>query len=268
MNDSVRPHLYTLVRIRKSGSQSLVNMIVKALPQARLYSMPPIPPVADMGIGFFEGFRLRRRVRKRLRKLFKVTDYTEAWKLLNKQAVAGDIVSGHFMYGSPELPDWEIKYITLLRDPVGRLSSEYRYCRQSYLANPPWRRWYLAERLKVAGKGSLNDYVKYLVRHGDRFANPMVGYLTGGVKTDDPYEFLCENYFHYGTLEQLDLFAKGLSEKVATPIPIVWSNKTREAPSKDEENLDVRDLERLIGKDLALYQAVQKELADVGRQES
>lgn len=185
-----KPYLYALVRIRKSGSQSLVEMISKALPSQKIHSMPPVPPIADTGIGLREDFRRVRRTKKRLYKLFRTVSFPAAWKILNDTAKEGEVVSGHFMYGAPQLPDWELRYITLVRNPVNRLYSEYRYCRQSYLERPAWRRWYLAERLKVVGKGSFSDYIGYLHSQGERFANPIVGYITGGISVENPYEFL------------------------------------------------------------------------------
>ena len=137
---SQKPYVYALVRIRKSGSQSLVEMITAALPESRIMAMPPVPPVADLGTGVFEDFRRVRRTKKRLWKLFKLLSYPKAWEHLNATLNQGDIVSGHFGHGAPVLPAWDLRYITMVREPVSRLYSEYRYCRQSYLARPAWRR--------------------------------------------------------------------------------------------------------------------------------
>lgn len=256
---SSKPFLYALVRIRKSGSQSLVEMIRAALSQCKIYSMPPIPPPADMGVDLFEDFRRVRRTKKRLRKLFQTLSYAKAWEIINATAREGDIVSGHFMHGAPQLPDWDLRYITMVRDPLNRLYSEYRYCRQSYLQRPAWRRWYLAGRLKVGGKGSFGDYIRYLHSQGDRFANPLVGYITGGIDVADPYEFLKANYYHYGTMERMDLFAEGLSKKLGTPVTTTWKNKTEKVPAAEAESFDRGLLDALIAKDIQLYQSIRAE---------
>jgi hypothetical protein len=253
--------LYVLVRIRKSGSQSLVEMIRGALPDRKIHSMPPDPPLADLGVGFFEDFRRVRRTKKRLWKLFKVTGYPEAWKHLNRNAVPGSVISGHFKYGSPVLPDWDLKYITIMRDPVGRLYSEYRYGRQSYFQRPVWRRFYLAERLKVAGKGTFRDYVAYLAKQGDRFSNPYVGYITGGRDCADPYEFLRGNYFHYGTLENIEHFADGIREKTGASFEPVWKNATRKSGDLGAEDYDEAEIKKLLGKDIDLYEKLRLECA-------
>lgn len=256
---SDKPHLYVLVRIRKSGSQSLVKMATSALPNSRIYAMPPIPPLADLGNSFLEDFRRVRRTKKRLWKLFKTTSYPHAWDLLNERANEGDIVSGHFMYGSPVLPDWDLKYITMVREPIMRLYSEYRYCRQSYFQRPAWRRSYLAARLKVAGTGEFRDYVKYLASHGNRFANPFIGYVTGGQDVIDPYQFLRERYFHYGTVERMDDYIAGLSEKLGRHIDPVWTNKTEKSGAIDAEEYDRDEIAMLLGRDLELYQTISAE---------
>lgn len=256
---SHKPYLYALVRIRKSGSQSLVEMIGSALPNSKIYSMPPIPPIADMGVGMLEDFRRIRRTKKRLRKLFQTISYDKAWNILNATAREGDVVSGHFMFGAPQLPDWDLRYISLVREPVTRLYSEYRYCRQSYFQRPAWRRWYLAQRLKVAGKGTFNDYIQYLHAQGDRFANPLVGYVTGGAEVADAYEFLKNHYFHYGTMERMDLFAQQLSEKLGASASAVWKNKTQKVPAVAAEDYDRNLLDALISKDIELYNAIKAE---------
>jgi hypothetical protein len=174
-----KKHLFVLIRVRKSGSQSLVEMITSAIPNRAIYAMPPDPPMADKGVGIFEDFRRVRRTKRRLWKLFKTTSWDKAWETVNRESKEGDIVSGHFKYGSTNLPDCTLSHITMMRKPIDRLYSEYRYCRQSYLSRPAWRRLYLAERLKVAGKGEFRDYVSYLASFGERFANPFSAYITG-----------------------------------------------------------------------------------------
>ena len=251
--------VYVLVRIRKSGSQSLVEMIRGALPASKIYSMPHNPPLSDIGLGFFENFRQVRRTKKRLWKLFKTTNYTDAWAQLNRQIKPGDVVSGHIKYGSPNMPSWDFKYITIMRDPVKRLYSDYRYGRQSYFQRPAWRRFYLAERLKVAGKGSFHDYVTYLASHGDRFVNPYVGYVTGECDHDDAYGFLKKHFFHYGILEDVEKFTQGLRDKIGTKIESVWKNATKKSGDLEGEDYDKELIAKLLGKDIELYNKVRSE---------
>jgi len=257
MSDS--KDLFVLVRIRKSGSQSLVEMATAALPESKIYAMPPDPPLADLGVGFFEDFRRVRRIRKRLRKLFKVSDYGTAWEIVNRDAKPRDIISGHFKYGSPALPAWDLKYITMMREPIGRIYSEYRYCRQSYFQRPAWRRLHLAERLKVAGKGEFRDYVAYLDSFGERFANPFTGYVTGDGEVADVYDFLRENYFHYGLLERMGEFASILSAKLGGDCKTVWKNRTEKSGTIDAESFDAKQMDRLLGRDLELYRRIEAE---------
>lgn len=257
-------HLNVVIRVRKSGSQSLIEMLKAALPDSMNYAMPHDPPVADLGTGFAERFRLNRRVKKRLWKLFKTTSYTEAWRKVNSLATSGDLVSGHFCHDSVVLPDWELRFITLVREPLERLYSEYRYCRQSYRARPFWRRAYLSQRLKVAGRGTFGDYIDYLSSFGDRFANPLIGYLCGDLSGDlSPYEFLKAHYFHYGTLEDIEHFAEGLSAKLGREVPKIWTNKTSDPGGLKVENYDPKKLRELIGRDQDLYQSIINE-AQVG----
>jgi hypothetical protein len=253
-------YLYILVRVRKSGSQSLLEMMKSSHPNQRIFQMPPNPPLADFGVGVLEDFRRIRRTKKRLWKLFRTMSLADAWKYLDANAESGDIISGHMMYGVPELPRWELRYITLMREPLGRLYSEYRYCRQSFLQRPRWRRVYLSARLKVAGNGTFADYIDYLYGMRERFANPLVSYIVGDMNPSNVYEFLKENYYHYGTLEHIEEFAAGLSAKVGVPVNTVWQNQTRVSSCIENEQFDTDKVEALIGLDIELYLSVCDEV--------
>lgn len=257
---SEQDHLYVLIRVRKSGSQSLVKIMQDAYPGSRLHPMPHDPPTADLGVGVKEDVRLARRQRKRLRKLFKTTSYPEAWKRLNQTAKSGDIVGGHFPYGRPNLPDFELRYITIMRQPLERLYSEYRYCRQSYEQRPWWRQLYSSARIQVAEKGSFSDYIDYLDEQGDRFTNPLVAYITAGDRELAPYEFLRKHYYHYGVIERVEEFAACFSELTGREVPAAWQNKTKDAGAIADEDYDDAKVQRLIGEDLKLYDAVLAEV--------
>lgn len=259
---SEKDHLYVLVRVRKSGSQSLVKIMQDALPDCTTYPMPHDPPEADLGVGLWESFRLWRRQKKRLKLLFSTKSYSRAWELLNERAKPNDLIGGHFPYGTPQLPKWELRYVTLMRDPLRRLYSEYRYCRQSYEQRSVLRRLYCSARIRVAGKGGFADYIAYLDEQGDRFANPLVAYITNGDDAVSPYEFLRKNYFHYGLLERMDQFADQLSAKMGREVSAVWQNKTKDSGAIELEDYDEGMVQRLIGRDISLYQSVLRELQD------
>lgn len=257
---SEQDHLYVLIRVRKSGSQSLVKIMQDAYPESRLHPMPHDPPTADLGVGFKEEIRLARRQRKRLRKLYKTTSYPEAWKRCNQTAKSGDIVGGHFPYGTPDLPDFELRYITIMRHPLKRLYSEYRYCKQSFDQRPWWRRLYTSARIQVAGRGSFGDYIDYLDQQGEHFTNPLVAYITNGDRELTPYEFLRKHYYHYGLIERAQSFAAKLSSLTGRDVPAAWKNKTRDTGALDGEYYDEAKVQRLIGEDLKLYDAVLAEI--------
>ena len=64
--------------------------------------------------------------------------WTEAgfWKGVNREAADGDIVAGHLCYGEPRLPDFDLRYVTLLRDPRERMLSSYNYDRVGFERRP------------------------------------------------------------------------------------------------------------------------------------
>ena len=85
------------------------------------------------------------------------------------------------------------------------------------------------------------------------------GYITGGVEVLNAYEFLRTHYFHYGTLERMDLFAEGLSVKLGRPISLVWKNKTEKVQAIEPNDFNHDHINALIGKDIELYKSICEE---------
>ena len=184
------------------------------------------------------------------------------WKNIAKKATSGDIISGHLPYGRADLPNWELRYITLLRNPVDRAISQYFYTREGYLKRPAIRKAYLKGMSEVAAKGSLIDYLKYLHANQNRYSNPATAYITGSRTHPAPFEFLKENYFHFGILEEISIFATQLAEKTNTKPHELWVNKTKTKgkPVVSDEEREL--LNSLFQKDIDLYNKVKAIIYD------
>jgi hypothetical protein len=247
-----RMKLYVVIRIPKSGSRSLGVMVEKSLPSSQHFKIPQLSVDTPEHLHPAERFRARRRMIRGLLK-FRALNADMVWKNVSTRAQDGDIISGHLPFGEPRLTGWRLHYITLLRDPIDRVISEYYYSRKGYLSRPRWRRLYHKGHAEVTGTQSFSDYVRYLCEHGPRFSNPALKFVTGGDTCQDPLGFLKERYFHFGILERMDLFAAQLAEKLEAPICQVWENKSEVADKYVPTEGEMELLHSLLDKDIALY---------------
>lgn len=250
-------NLYAVIRIPKSGSRSLGSMVERSLPSSRCFIIPQLEIEHMRSLHPAEIVLDKRRIFQGLLK-YRVLNKTMFWKRISKLAKDGDIISGHMAYGKPQLPGWTLHYITLLRNPVDRIFSEYFYSRRGYLSRPRYRQLYHKGHAEVTGTRSFSEYLHYLCDNRERFSNPAVRFVTGSAAHNDPFSFLKENYFHFGILEKMDLFSQQLAEKFDT-VPIsVWENK---APAKEVYTPTADDLDMihaLYDRDISFYEETKE----------
>ncbi|MBT8344756.1 MAG: sulfotransferase family protein [Desulfofustis sp.] len=249
--------LYAVIRIPKSGSRSLGVMVEKSLPSSHHFRIPQLSVDSPERLHPAEKFRARRRLLQGLLK-YRALNAEMVWKNVSRRARDGDIISGHMPYGMPQLPGWELLYITLLRDPIDRVVSEYYYSRKGYLSRPHWRRLYHKGHAEIAGTKSFPDYVRYLCDHRPRFSNPALKFVTGGDDHQDPLSFLKEHYFHFGILERMDLFARQLAQKLDAPECQVWENKSDVMGKYMPTDAELDLLHSLLDKDIVFYQETRQ----------
>ena len=246
--------LYFLIRIPKSGSTTMRDMVEGALPDSRNFRLPLLASDSGVGITFYDRLRRRRRTLKGFWKGYRTFREAVVWQTISQRAKEGDILSGHLRYGSPQLPEWNLQCITLLRNPVERLVSDYHYSLKGFQKRSFLQRCYNKGVLHVAGTRTLSDYIHYLHEHRQVFGNPATSYVVGSNTEEDPFEFMRRNYFHFGVLEELEVFSTQLSQKLNRPVAAIWSNKTRRTGDQPLSPSDKVLLEELLDKDIALYQ--------------
>lgn len=233
------------------------KMVEKSLPFSQHFEIPQLGIDPAHKLHPAEKFRARRRI---LRGLFKYRALNTArlWRTISRLASDGDILSGHMPYGTPQLPGWTLEYITLLRDPVERVVSEYYYSRKGYLSRPRWRQMYHKGHAEITGTRSFPEYLDYLCSDRDRFGNLSLKYVTGTDTHPAPLDFLKEHYLHFGILERMDLFTAQLAEKLEAPVYELWENKSSELDKYQLSEGDRGLLETLVGKDIIFYQEVKE----------
>ena len=182
--------------------------------------------------------------------------FAQAWKYIDNHASDGDLISGHIRYGDPVLPTFRLNYITLLRDPVARVLSNYNYSRLGYQKRNALRRSYVGGHVRAAGTYSFSGYLSYLDESTGGDANIMWAFSFGDETVSDPLAFLQANYFHLGVLEHFDLFATDLGRKLGVQLLPRKSNITPQRTANALTMADRRLFERLFSRDIVLYEAV------------
>jgi hypothetical protein len=179
----------------------------------------------------------------------------QAWERIAQAAKDGDIVQGHIGYGDPQLPGFDLNYVTIIRDPVQRLISEYYYSRRGYQKRSMLRKLYNRGRLRAAGELNFSDYITYLHERKELYANRATRFITGERSCEHPGDFLAENYFHFGTLEHIDLYVSTLSEKLGSTVPMAHYNRSEDREEISLSALDESRLEELYSEDMKLHRA-------------
>lgn len=242
--------LYILVRIPKSGSRSLVEMVKSGLRGSNLFHLPSLS--TKTGPDMLHNFRVRRnRLQGYMR--FGAISEKGMWRKIAGKAVTGDIVAAHMEYGAPQLPECDLRYVTLLRDPVSMLISGYHYNRQNYLNLPAYRKLYRRGLHSVVGTSTLSEYIRFLYENIEERKNPATRFVTGDRSHNDPFIFLKDNYFHFGVLDQIDLFASQFADKIGTTINVAWENKTNSEDFYRLTDTDRQCISEIFEKDIELY---------------
>lgn len=263
---AARPRLFVVVRVPKSGSTSLNLMVRKAMPDVRIFYLPKLlDPDAEL-----TRMEQARAAKSRIRRYWRIAGaLTEkgVWRRIASLARDGDVVSGHFPFGRPDLPGFDLSYVTLVRNPLDRLVSEYNYTRAGMEDRSGLRKLYQSRRTRAALRWSFGDYLRFLDEHKELYANLATRYVTGRDRCADPIAFLDASYFHYGALERLDLFAIGLSARIGRPVATEHERITRAKAPVALAAADRAIFERLFEGDILMHQRVLETVASERRQE-
>jgi hypothetical protein len=228
----------------------------EALPD-REFVIFPNPSRHDRGFSLIEYLRSLRKFSRRALTTHGVLTKGKVWERIHRLSrEKGIIVSGHIPFD--EIPQPELfRLVTLIRHPVARLVSEYKWKQHGFNKRGPIRKLYHRGRNYYASK-SLSEYVDFLADHAELYSNMTTRFVTGATDHPDPLSFLVNNYWHYGLIEHADIFARELSEKSRTPCTMPHSNLS---PLKSDVTATSRIIEKFMSfnqKDFELYGGLEK----------
>lgn len=183
------PYLYFNIRVPKSASTSLQNIVESAFPDAQYFDMIG-EYFSDKNISPIESIRAFRKFRSRLWKNYSVFTPEKAWKTIEGSANPGDIVSGHFGIDEIDINKFEKRLITIISRPVYRLLFDYNYQRNGYYKRNFMKKLYSSGRIIVAGKYSFEGYIDFLNDHNIRVGCVASHYILGDKNVQDKKTFM------------------------------------------------------------------------------
>jgi len=164
-------------------------------------------------------------------------------KHINAQLFSETIFSAH----KKLLPNVEIESFSLIRDPLERMESRYRYKTRDEIKNPnhPNHRNY-------TGGMSYNEYIKEYISEGKRkpFANLASQYdfltMTNGEIGVD----------HIMPMNRLDLVADFLSKKIGREIEIPHENISPKFSTSLDHELE-KQLRQYLAEEIVMYEFIK-----------
>lgn len=243
------PTVYAVLRIPKSGSTSLADAMISALNPAHVFPVNTLVP--DARVSGIERLRALRKLLRRRWKAHGVLSGESMWRKIDSRLADGDVLTGHFTYGYVRLQRPELRYVTLVRDPMSQFISEFKWIRQGYAKRNILRRFY--QRGRNFAASSLDSFLRFLDEHSELYRNPSTRYITGDPDHPDPFGHLQNAYFTFGILEESAAFCADFEGKTGIRITLPHLNLS---PSDSKESLSGQNLalfEKLYAKDLELY---------------
>jgi hypothetical protein len=218
--------IYVAVRIPKSGSESLAELLRAAFAPSHRFYLPNTYD-ADGRLSSLQRLRFLRSRARNLMQRYRSIDIHDAYEAIEEKARGGDLIEG----GHIDFPTVranigrELRMITLLRDPAQRSLSEYNYARQVYERRHPLRRFTVALISRIAGTRDYDGFLDFMEKNHAVYGDIASRYI-GWDGVENLSSYFARSVFHAGVLEERDRFARGLSEKLGTALAFPHQNQT------------------------------------------
>jgi len=244
--------LYAVIRVPKSGSSSLQQIVRQAFPEAS-FQVLPHSSFGDWRVGTLDRIRFVRQEKRSLMRRHRTLSLDTALRRIDAESRDGDIVGGgHVSLTTFRKLNAPLKVITLFREPSARLLSEYNYSRNQYHERFVLNRIDTAFSKKMASKHDLDRYVSIMLDHKEQVGNIACQLLD--IEDSSQIRSRLEELFHFGVLEDMADFVDRLSEKCGRPLNAVERNVTRKRAADAIDKDTLAKIERLNDLDFELYE--------------
>jgi hypothetical protein len=246
--------IISCIRIPKSGSTSLSKML-NQVELRRLYlgSRQTI----DSEYSMFQYVRYIRAAAKNNFVKYRNFSIKSVDNFLKENAKNGDIlVGGHFTNNYvKENINQNIKIITIIRNQIKRIISDYVYSRKGYINKPFYLRWDAGVISRKSGMLDFDAFLDFMLENKAHYGNISSRFI-GWTSNDDFSEFVKQNVLCWGRLENIDKFEKSCSEIFEKSIVLEKTNvsgsSTVIVPTKRQINL----IEQINDLDMNLYESM------------
>jgi len=245
--------IIVVIRTPKSASSSLAAIVAQSLPSARAFVLPNTLNVE----GAISTLQLLRHIRHATRINFRrhrALRLGQVFDRINLEASPGDILTGgHIDFDTcRRMVTRPVKFIALIRNPIDRSRSEYAYARAGHRRKNSLTKWDSSLVAKAAGRYTFEGYIDFLTDHRAAFADIACRYV--GLKAgEDIGAHFATHAYHFGTVDRLPAFARGLGEKTGQVVEMPRLNPTA-APEQATLTLaEHRKIEKLYAGDFELY---------------
>lgn len=244
--------LVVVVRTPKSASSSLAAIVAQAFPAARTFMLPNTLDI-EGSISALQQLRHIRHAARINYRWHRLLRLAHVFERINTHAVPGDVLTGgHIDFDTcRNALVRPAKFITLVRNPVDRSLSEYAYARAGHGRKHSLAKWDASLVAKAAGRYSFEGYLDFLTDHRAAFGDIACRYV--GLKAgDDIAAHFAAHAYHFGTLDNLPAFARGLGAKAGRMVEERHLNPTT-AARINLTPAERRKIERLYAGDFVLY---------------
>ena len=247
--------LYAIIRVPKSGSQSLRTWAVQAFPDAKQFRIPNTLHL-DGAFGVLQRLRHTRHVlRHSISWYGSPKTLAGICEMIDRTAPPGSILTGgHFdfptLHANFKQP---VKIVSLLRDPVRRALAEYNYLRDGY--SRKFSLWQLSAGAlaSTAGRYSFAGFVDFLMENRKVYGNIACRYL--GVENPAAIrQHFADHVYHVGCVEDPQRFAAAFKKKTGRDVPLGHENRTKKITIDTVPQAERAKLEQLYEHDYSLYE--------------
>jgi hypothetical protein len=246
--------LLVCIRVPKSGSASLMRGLEQAFADRHIFYLPDTLNL-DGRLSRLQNLRYLRSRSQNLFRHYRTFNIARVYRRIADEGRPGDLISGgHIDFRTAEANiARNLRSIGMLRDPVARVSSEYRYLRRGYFRKPVFNRFDAGVLHRAAGRYDFDGFLDFLHHRRELYGNIASQYI-GWDGTEGLSAFFTRTVFHCGVLEESERFARELSEKLGRAFVLPHDNRTsgvREEPVSASQRARI---EQVYARDIVLYE--------------
>jgi hypothetical protein len=245
--------LIVVIRTPKSASSSLAAIVEEALPSARRYILPNTLDI-EGSISALQHLRHIRHAARVNYRWYRLLRLEQVFDRINIEASAGDLLTGgHIDFDTCRRKlTRAVKFVTLVRSPIDRSLSEYAYARAGHSRKNSLAKWDASLVAKAAARYNFEGYIDFLTDHRAAFGDIACRYV--GLRAgDDIAAHFAAHAFHFGTVDRLPAFVRGLSEKTGRDVHLRHLNPTVTPAHVTLRLIEHRKIEKLYASDFELY---------------